>query len=104
MLRLAAQYADLWNTAYLGLPQTMVEPKSRVEAACKEVGRDPATLQMTGLAALAYTDLLREPPGFENGYLSGTSQEITATMTEYERMGLSHLMFHLVPYNPTTLQ
>jgi hypothetical protein len=38
MLHLVAHYADLWNTAYLGLPLTLVEPKSRVEAACKEVG------------------------------------------------------------------
>ena len=42
MLRLAARYADLWNTGYMGQPETIAEPMSRIEAACREAGRDPA--------------------------------------------------------------
>ena len=38
MLRLAARYADLWNTGYMGQPETIAEPMPRIEAACREAG------------------------------------------------------------------
>ena len=44
LLKLSAQYADLWNTGYMGQPETMAEPLAKIEAACRAVGRDPATL------------------------------------------------------------
>src|SRR5215470_10890441 len=37
MLKLAAQYADLWNTGYMGKSETMAEPLAKIEAACREV-------------------------------------------------------------------
>lgn len=103
MLRLVAQYADMWNTGYLGLPATLKEPKTRMETACDQVGRDPGSLPITGLTALVYTDLTDEPTSFENGYLSGSTQEIVAALHEYKTLGLSHIMFHVVPYNPTAI-
>ena len=48
MLRLTARYADLWNTGYMGAPETMIKPMATIEAACHKVGRDPATLGITG--------------------------------------------------------
>ena len=48
MLRLTAELADAWNTCWLGraaeLPERL-DPK--LDAACSEVGRDPATLDVT---------------------------------------------------------
>src|SRR5262249_16805260 len=44
LLRLSAQYADLWNTGYMGQPDTFAAPLSKIKSACREVGRDPATL------------------------------------------------------------
>src|SRR4051812_17931268 len=52
MLKLAARYADLWNTGYMGKPETMAEPIARLEAACRAVGRDPATVGITALIGL----------------------------------------------------
>jgi alkanesulfonate monooxygenase SsuD/methylene tetrahydromethanopterin reductase-like flavin-dependent oxidoreductase (luciferase family) len=40
MLRLAARYGDMCNTGYMGAPTTMAEPFAKIEAACREVGRD----------------------------------------------------------------
>ena len=34
MLKLTAQYADLWNTGYMGKPETMTEPLAKIESAC----------------------------------------------------------------------
>lgn len=64
MLRLTAQYADLWNTGYMGKPDTMAEPLARIEATCREVGRDPATLGVTALIGLWFPELQAEKPAF----------------------------------------
>lgn len=61
MMRLTAQYADMWNTAYLHHPDSLTEPLSKLHAACAEVGRDPSTIEITVLVALAYPDLV-DPP------------------------------------------
>ncbi len=102
MLRLTAQHADLWNTAYLGKPETLIKPREDLWAACKDVGRDPATLGVTGLVALldpAWPD----KPSFDNEPLSGSAEEIAEAMRAYQQMGVAHLMFHLVPYTPAML-
>jgi alkanesulfonate monooxygenase SsuD/methylene tetrahydromethanopterin reductase-like flavin-dependent oxidoreductase (luciferase family) len=103
MLRLTAQYADMWNTAYLGGPDTLVKPREALLAACRDVGRDPATLGVTALVALVYPDLAGKPEFVETP-LIGTDQEIAAAMRGYEQMGVSYLIFHIVPFNPTALR
>jgi len=106
MLRLTAQYADLWSpTAYLSAPSSFVEPHAKLCAACTEVGRDPTTLGLTALVALAYPDLREPAPSpLIPAYLSGSTEEIAAAMHGYEQMGVSHLMFHCVPYTATVLE
>lgn len=48
MLRLTAQHADAWNTAWYGVPGPAYrETAGQLRAACDEVGRDPATLRTT---------------------------------------------------------
>jgi probable F420-dependent oxidoreductase len=104
MLRLTAQYADLWNTGYMGKPETMAEPLARIEAACREVGRDPATLGITALIGLWFPDLQSEKPGFFNSPLTGTVQEIAAAMRGYAELGVRHMMFQCAPYTSEARQ
>jgi alkanesulfonate monooxygenase SsuD/methylene tetrahydromethanopterin reductase-like flavin-dependent oxidoreductase (luciferase family) len=50
MLRLTAQYADLWNAFLLrerSRPEDLEPVMRPPDEACKEVGRDPATLGRT---------------------------------------------------------
>lgn len=98
MLRLTAQYADLWNTGYMGMPETMAEPIARIEDACREVGRDPATLGITALIGLWFPDLQAEKPAFFSSPLTGTAQEIAAAMRGYAELGVQHVMFQCAPY------
>src|SRR5215813_3221134 len=35
MLSLTARYADMWNTGYMGQPDTIAEPLARIQAACR---------------------------------------------------------------------
>jgi len=49
--RLGAQYADEYNISS-STPAEVVEIKGRLEAACKKVGRDPATLTVSVMAGI----------------------------------------------------
>jgi probable F420-dependent oxidoreductase len=100
MLRLAAQYADLWNWGYISLPRALVKPRQALRKACAAVGRDPATLPISGMVSLAYPDLLGQEKATRRGSLTGSPAEIAAAMTELEALGCVHLMFHPIPATP----
>jgi len=104
MLKLTAQYADLWNTGYMGKPETMAEPIAKIEAACREIGRDPATVGVTALIGLWFPDLQAKKPGFFDNPLTGTVQEIAAAMHGYAELGVQHIMFQCEPYTPEARQ
>jgi probable F420-dependent oxidoreductase len=98
MLRLTATYADLWNTGYMGKPETMAAPLAKIEAACREVGRDPATLGVTALIGVWFPDLQERKPTFIEDPLTGTVQEIAAAIRGYAEIGVQHIMFQCEPY------
>src|SRR6266699_282636 len=100
MLKLTAQYADLWNTGYMGKPETMAEPLAKIEAACREIGRDPATVGITALIGVWFPDLEAKQPSFFDHPLTGTVQEIAAAMRGYGELGVQHIMFQCEPYTP----
>lgn len=100
MLRLTAQYADMWNVGYMSLPPSLDKWKRAMNKACKEVGRDPTTLAFTYLILLAYPDLLGWKQEKKRGNLSGTLAELAAAMAEYEARGAAQIMFHIRPARP----
>ena len=100
MLRLTAQYADLWNVGYMGKPETMAEPLIRIREACRAAGRDAATLGITALIGLWFPDLQSDKPGFLDNPLTGTPEEIAADMRGYAELGVQHIMFQCEPYTP----
>ena len=104
MLRLTARYADLWNTGYMGPPSTMLEPLERIRDACREVGRDPATLGVTALIGMWFPDLQPTKPAFVDDPLVGTPDEIAEAMHGYAQLGVEHLMFQCEPYTAETRQ
>src|SRR5262249_12689804 len=104
MLKLTAQYAGLWNTGYMGTPDTMAAPLAALAAACREVGRDPATVGITALIGLWFPDLQAKRPSFFDHPLTGTPAEIAAAMCGYAELGLRHIMFQCEPYTPEALQ
>lgn len=104
MLRLTAKYADLWNTGYLGLPETLVKPRQELLEACQETGRDPSTLGITTMITLHYPKLAPAPDGYDNPPLTGGPTQIAKAMLAYEQAGVEHLMFHLIPYKPASIR
>ena len=104
MLKLSAQYADLWNTGFMGKPETMAEPLAKIEAACREVGRDPATLGTTAVVGLWFPDLQAQRPSAFDQILTGTVPELAAAMRGYAELGVRHVMFQCEPYTTEARQ
>ena len=104
MLKLTAQYADLWNTGYMGEPDTMAEPRARLEAACHAVGRDPATIGITAFIGLWFPDLQAVKPSFFENPLTGPVEKIAEAMRGYKEIGVQHIMFQCAPYTPESLR
>jgi alkanesulfonate monooxygenase SsuD/methylene tetrahydromethanopterin reductase-like flavin-dependent oxidoreductase (luciferase family) len=104
MLNLTTKYADLWNTGYLGQPDTLEKPRQEMLEACQETGRDPRTLGVTAMIALHYPKLAPAPEGFDNPPLTGTPTQVARAMLGYEEAGVEHIMFHLIPYNPEAIR
>jgi alkanesulfonate monooxygenase SsuD/methylene tetrahydromethanopterin reductase-like flavin-dependent oxidoreductase (luciferase family) len=104
VLRLAASYADLVNVGYMGGPGTMDGPLARIDTACKQAGRDPATLGVTALIALWFPDLQPDKPGYADSPLTGTPEEIAGALRGYAELGVQHVMFQCAPYTQESLR
>ena len=102
MLRLTARYADLWNTGYMGEPETMAPRMALIKDACEAEGRDPASIGVTALIALWSPDLQAKKPSFVENPLTGTPEAIASAMRGYAELGVQHLMFQCEPYTAET--
>src|SRR5262249_22837863 len=105
-LRLAAQYADLWNVFFCSQPDKIVPMLQAVDAACSKTGRDPATLART-------STVLFDAPGTPTGSSleawrkfraacgpqAGSAPEIAETLRAFARTGVSHVQVWLDPYS-----
>lgn len=101
MLRLVARHADLWNAAWYGPPDTADELRGRIErlqAACVQEGRDPATLPLTAGVFVSFPALLTDegerPP---ERAMAGGAEAVGRMLAGYRELGLDHLIVHLWP-------
>jgi alkanesulfonate monooxygenase SsuD/methylene tetrahydromethanopterin reductase-like flavin-dependent oxidoreductase (luciferase family) len=100
MLRLTAQFADLWNVGYMGKPEMLAAPRAKLEAACRKEGRDPATIGITAFVGLWFPDLRPTKPNAFETPLTGSVPEIAAAMRGYRELGVQHIMFQIEPDTP----
>lgn len=100
MIRLAARHADIWNTGYMGGPETMSDRLGKIDAACRETGRDRGTIGVTAQICLWFPDLVARRPSFAESPLTGNAHEIAEAMRGYERLGVQHIMIQCEPYSP----
>lgn len=99
MLRLIARHADIWNAWALttGNRAAGVAPlRDAVDAACREVGRDPAALERT-VAVMVDFDGAYGRPGQTAPSLTGTLQEMADEMLRYAEAGISHVQIYPDP-------
>ena len=90
MLRLTAQYADIWNAVAKPVEE-LPALREQVDAACREVGRDPATLERTvGGMTIDLTGEANREEGARFP-LRGSPEELAEILRAYAAEGISHL-------------
>ena len=99
MTRLIAEHADSWNVwaqntgnRATGIPRL----RDAVDAACEQVGRDPATLERTA-AVMVDFDGAYGRPGQIVPSLAGSADELADEMRAYVREGISHVQIYPDP-------
>jgi alkanesulfonate monooxygenase SsuD/methylene tetrahydromethanopterin reductase-like flavin-dependent oxidoreductase (luciferase family) len=100
MLELTARYADAWNGWVVhgrSHPDSVPPLREAVDAACRAVGRDPATLERTlaiGVALGGRTIFGAEP-------VSGSTEAVAEALRAFAREGIDHVQVFL---NPATAE
>ena len=102
MLRLTARYADAYNTVWYRDAAAVAEPFGTFEAACREVGRDPATVAKTSGSYVALDDA--EPTGAFSQTIIGQPESIAARLRAFEAAGVEHLSIVLDPWTVSGIE
>jgi alkanesulfonate monooxygenase SsuD/methylene tetrahydromethanopterin reductase-like flavin-dependent oxidoreductase (luciferase family) len=103
MLRATLPHVDIWNVWLSGSRSNsdQIPPlRELVDAACVEVGRDPATLERSVSIMIDMTGKREIGPSMkpENADpLSGSPAEIAAGITAIAAEGIGHIQAYLVP-------
>ncbi len=96
MLRLVAEYADMWN-GWLAhsnsWPEAVAPLREAVDAACEAHGRDPATLARSVALRIAVFDRV-EPTGRA---IRGTPESIAAALRAHAEQGVDHVQVLMTP-------
>jgi alkanesulfonate monooxygenase SsuD/methylene tetrahydromethanopterin reductase-like flavin-dependent oxidoreductase (luciferase family) len=100
MLRLTARYADAWNGDWHRSPDTLVPLLTEVDAACAEVGRNPATLIRTAGSNFAL-------PGHHDARpnaITGSPETMASAILGFRALRLRHYIAGLDPVTPDSLE
>jgi alkanesulfonate monooxygenase SsuD/methylene tetrahydromethanopterin reductase-like flavin-dependent oxidoreductase (luciferase family) len=98
MLRLVGQYADAYNTVWHTDVSQALPRFANMEAACREVGRDPATMMRTSGSNVLVPDA-GDAPDAPASALTGSAQEIAEKIWAFHTDGgVSHMTVILDPW------
>ncbi|HEY6103950.1 MAG TPA: LLM class flavin-dependent oxidoreductase [bacterium] len=110
MLRLTARYADAWNawfTWFGNRPEGLAAMREKVDAACAEVGRDPATLART-VAVLVQVEgrevARRGGPREKAAPLRGSTEELAHQLRAFATEGISHIQLVVDPITVRSIE
>ena len=103
MMRLAAEYADLWNSGFISEINSLVVKQALLAKQSALVGRNPATLGVTVHLPVVYPDRALAPP-FLREYLSGSDTFIAERWHQFARMGVAQIMVECFPNDVTSVR
>ena len=104
MLGLVAEFADQWNGAWYGHPDTADELRTRLanlRAALDEAGRDHSSLAITVGIFVAFDDGDDDVP---DRAIRGSVADVGKALAGYADLGVSHLIVHVWPRTPAAVQ
>jgi alkanesulfonate monooxygenase SsuD/methylene tetrahydromethanopterin reductase-like flavin-dependent oxidoreductase (luciferase family) len=114
MLRLTLPHVPIWNGWLAGTssqPDAYPPLRALVDAACAEVGRDPATLERTVSISVDPSGQREFPKhwyleGDLSGALplTGSSAEIAAGISAFAEQGVAHLQIYPIPPTLATIE
>jgi alkanesulfonate monooxygenase SsuD/methylene tetrahydromethanopterin reductase-like flavin-dependent oxidoreductase (luciferase family) len=106
MLRLTAELADAWNTCWLGRAAELPQRLAELHAACSDVGRDPATLDVTvGQTVTTPASNQNRDESDSAGRFEFTSaEELAGEWQQFEEQSVAHLIVWPQPYESECLQ
>jgi F420-dependent oxidoreductase-like protein len=88
MLRIVAQYADMWNT--WGRPDLIAHKSAVLDDYCAELGRDPKAIARTAQALTVVDGPV--PDDLPMPVIGGSVQQLAETIAEYRETGLDELI------------
>ncbi len=104
MLEITLPHVQSWNAWYAWFgnrPEGLVPILADLDAACRAVGRDPATLERTCALLVAMPGakgrLLGDPVDRGTEPLRGTTDELAETLRAFARIGIGHVQLVLDP-------
>jgi alkanesulfonate monooxygenase SsuD/methylene tetrahydromethanopterin reductase-like flavin-dependent oxidoreductase (luciferase family) len=99
MLRATADFADQWNTAWLGHADALAPRVEKLNAACVEAGRDPQTLEVTVGISVNFPDLddIGEKAQDRSKWISGSVDDVANALAAWEATGAGHLIAQIAP-------
>jgi probable F420-dependent oxidoreductase len=95
MLRIAARHADAYNAIWPITAAQVAAQRARMLAACRDAGRDPATLDLTVGTFVHLPENGR--PVADDHAISGTYHEIAAQLRAFAELGVRHVIVDLRP-------
>ena len=105
MRKLVAEYADAWNTAWLGPVEELAPRLAPLLETLAEAGRDPASLEITVGVTVAAPEMAGASPDAASGSaLRGGPEELAAGIRGYADAGVGHLICALDPGTPEMVE
>ncbi|MCC6178404.1 MAG: LLM class flavin-dependent oxidoreductase [Chloroflexi bacterium] len=99
MMRLLARHADAFNTLFHAAPETVAGPFSMLDQACREVGRDPATILRTAGGFVAFPGAEDDPGGPHDNPIAGPPQVVAQHLHALHGAGVQHMSLFVSPWN-----
>jgi alkanesulfonate monooxygenase SsuD/methylene tetrahydromethanopterin reductase-like flavin-dependent oxidoreductase (luciferase family) len=97
MLRLVAKHADAWNTAWHTSPEMVSHAWNNMLAACNDVGRERATLELTVGTMAQVLGPGEGTSDQSSNLISGSAEEVARTLMGFGQLGASHLIASIKP-------
>ncbi len=106
MLRLTAEVADAWNTCWLGRAGELPPRLAELHTACSDVGRDPATLDVTvgQIVATPESTQDRDESDSAGRFEFASAEALADEWRGFEEQGVAHLIVWPQPYDGASLQ
>lgn len=97
MLEITARYADAWNrTAWRAKAERIANEYPKLLAACKTVGRDPASIELTAGVEVHFLAPGQARDPNDKG-ITGSAEEIAQELRAFADVGVQHLIIAVEP-------